>query len=47
MCIEGDFEIEYNNAIYNYKKGDTVLIPAAIENYLLKGKASILEVYIS
>lgn len=47
MCIEGDFEIQYNKATFNYKKGDTILIPGAIENYLLKGKASILEVYIS
>jgi mannose-6-phosphate isomerase len=47
MCIEGDFEIEYNNSTFNYKKGDTVLIPAAMKKYLLKGKASILEVYIS
>ncbi|NGY37881.1 class I mannose-6-phosphate isomerase [Flavobacterium sp. XN-5] len=47
MCIEGDFEIEYHNSTFNYKKGDTVLIPAAMKNYLLKGKASILEVYIS
>lgn len=47
MCIEGNFEIEYNNSTFNYKKGDTVLIPAAMKKYLLKGKASILEVYIS
>ncbi|TDE03592.1 type I phosphomannose isomerase catalytic subunit [Flavobacterium hiemivividum] len=47
MCIEGDFEIEYHNSTFSYKKGDTILIPAAMKNYLLKGKASILEVYIS
>jgi len=47
MCIEGDFEIEYHNSTFSYKKGDTILIPAALKNYLLKGKASILEVYIS
>ncbi|MCV9933888.1 class I mannose-6-phosphate isomerase [Flavobacterium sp. LS1R47] len=47
MCIEGVFEIGYENAIYQYKKGDTVLIPAAIDAYVLKGEASILEVTIS
>jgi mannose-6-phosphate isomerase len=47
MCIEGAFEIEYNKDIYQYKKGDTVLIPAAMDYYLISGKASILEIYIS
>lgn len=47
MCIEGDFEIEYKGSKYQYKKGDTVLLAAAMDNYLLKGKASILEVVIS
>ncbi|WP_268847655.1 type I phosphomannose isomerase catalytic subunit [Flavobacterium aestivum] len=47
MCIEGSFEIEYNTVKYNYKKGDTVLIPAAMNEFSLSGKASILEIYIS
>ena len=47
MCIEGTFEIEYNNLKTQYKKGDTVLIPAAMKVFILSGKASILEIYIS
>jgi mannose-6-phosphate isomerase len=47
MCIEGSFEMEHNKVKYNYKKGDTVLIPAAINEFVLSGKASILEIYIS
>jgi mannose-6-phosphate isomerase len=47
MCIEGTFEIEYDNLKFQYKKGDTVLIPAALEVFILSGKASILEIYIS
>ena len=47
MCIEGSFEMEYNKVKYNYKKGDTVLIPAAMNEFVLSGKASILEIYIS
>ena len=47
MCIDGQFEIEYNDAIYKYKKGDTVLIPAGISELIISGKASILEIYIS
>jgi mannose-6-phosphate isomerase len=47
MCIDGAFEIEYNKDLYQYKKGDTVLIPAAMDYYVINGKASILEIYIS
>jgi len=47
MCIEGSFEIEYNGFKNTYGKGDTVLIPAAINAFVLNGNASILEIYIS
>ncbi|RZJ55005.1 MAG: mannose-6-phosphate isomerase [Flavobacterium sp.] len=47
MCIEGSFEIEYNGFKQSYKKGDTVLVPAEINAFILTGKASILEIYIS
>ena len=47
MCVEGSFELDYNDVRYSYKKGDTVLIPAAIKEFVLSGKASILEIYIS
>jgi len=47
MCIDGNFELLCEEKIYSYKKGDTVLIPAALTKYYLKGKASVLEIYIS
>lgn len=47
MCIEGSFEIEYNGFKQSYIKGDTVLVPAEINAFILNGKASILEIYIS
>lgn len=47
MCIEGSFEIEYDGFKHTYIKGDTVLVPAAINVFNLNGKASILEIYIS
>lgn len=47
MCIDGDFEIEYDGFKQAYKKGDTVLVPADINAFNLTGKASILEIYIS
>ncbi|OXA97415.1 mannose-6-phosphate isomerase [Flavobacterium oncorhynchi] len=47
MCIDGSFEIEYDDFKHTYIKGDTVLIPAAVRSFVLNGKASILEIYIS
>ena len=47
MCVEGHFTIEVNGMEYSYKKGETVLIPAALQNFVLSGNASILEIYIS
>jgi len=47
MCVDGEFVLEYNDVISKYKKGDTVLIPGAMTAFVLSGKASILEIYIS
>jgi mannose-6-phosphate isomerase len=47
MCVDGAFEIEYDNVKFQYKKGDTVLIPATMHVFVLEGKASILEIFIS
>jgi mannose-6-phosphate isomerase len=47
MCIEGSFEIEYDGFKHTYIKGDTVLVPAEINAFILNGNASILEIYIS
>jgi mannose-6-phosphate isomerase len=47
MCVEGSFEIEYEGEKFKYKKGDTILIPAAMKTFELNGEASVLEIYIS
>jgi mannose-6-phosphate isomerase len=47
MCVDGNFELECDGSIYHYMKGDTVLIPAALKTFIINGKASILEIYIS
>ena len=47
MCVDGNFAIESAGAIFQYSKGDTVLIPAILKSFLITGKASILEIYIS
>ncbi|WP_321517039.1 type I phosphomannose isomerase catalytic subunit [Marinifilum fragile] len=49
MCLDGNFIIESEDGITTeVSKGETVLIPAALENVILfpKGKTEILEVYI-
>ena len=46
ICTEGNFEIEYKNESFVFAKGDTVLIPAQITAFTLKGKANLLEIYI-
>lgn len=47
MCVEGNFEIKNEDFTKIYQKGDTILIPAAVNQFILSGKASILEIYIS
>lgn len=46
ICTEGSFEVEYNGESFVFAKGDTVLIPACIRSFTLKGKANLLEIYI-
>jgi mannose-6-phosphate isomerase len=46
MCTEGAFSMEQDGVEHQYKKGDTILLPAAILSYQFIGNASILEIYI-
>lgn len=46
MCVDGGFQLILNEEKYDYKTGDTVLIPAKTDNFFLSGRASILEIYI-
>jgi mannose-6-phosphate isomerase len=47
MCVDGNFAITTEGFAKKYQKGDTILIPAAVKQFILSGKASILEIYIS
>lgn len=47
MCTEGKFQLEFNRVEYHYSRGDTLLIPAAMTDFNLSGKATLLEIYIS
>jgi mannose-6-phosphate isomerase len=47
MCVEGEFQWSNHDEIYSYKKGDTLLVPAALTDFQLSGQATLLEIYIS
>ncbi|SFZ92645.1 mannose-6-phosphate isomerase [Flaviramulus basaltis] len=47
MCVEGDAEITANGFSEVIKKGETILLPAVIDNYEINSKnATLLEVYV-
>jgi len=49
MCLDGELQIETESGSESVQKGDTVLIPASIENVILKPTSAtvkLLEVYI-
>jgi mannose-6-phosphate isomerase len=48
MCLDGEFNISYNDEITNIKKGETVLLPAEATEVILipVSKSEILEIYI-
>ncbi len=47
MCVDGDARITANGFSEDLKKGETVLLPAAIRNYEISAeKATLLEVYV-
>ncbi|WP_159522771.1 type I phosphomannose isomerase catalytic subunit [Sunxiuqinia indica] len=49
ICLEGDLEIEYQEGLETVKKGDTILVPAALEHFILTPQSKgvkLLEVYL-
>lgn len=48
VCTEGEFYVQTDSYMkYSFKKGDTVLLPAALTDFELVGKATLLEIFIS
>jgi len=47
VCTEGTFSIRTNGMETAFQKGDTVLIPAVLTDFQLRGSASLLEIFIS
>ncbi|MDP5158925.1 MAG: class I mannose-6-phosphate isomerase [Flaviramulus sp.] len=47
ICVDGDAEIDVDGNIEHIKKGETILLPAAIKEYQITSKkATLLEVYV-
>lgn len=46
ICLDGSLELEYEGGTETMKKGETVLLPAEIDEVTLKGQGKVLEVYI-
>jgi mannose-6-phosphate isomerase len=47
MCVEGAFDVEFDNITYSLKMGETLLIPAIINQLKLVGtNAKLLEIYL-
>src|SRR5690606_18623664 len=46
MCVDGEFSVETRGERYTFKKGDTVFVPAVLNEYDLTGKGKLLQVYI-
>ncbi|MFG6688071.1 type I phosphomannose isomerase catalytic subunit [Mariniflexile sp. HNIBRBA6329] len=47
MCVDGEGEIKANGFMETIKKGETILLPAAIKNYEVASEnATLLEVYL-
>lgn len=44
MCTEGSFELHFQSETYQYKSGDTILVPAILTSFSIKGVATLLEV---
>lgn len=47
ICTEGTATLYYDNDSFEFEKGKTVLIPASMTNFYIKGTAKLLEVFIN
>jgi mannose-6-phosphate isomerase len=47
ICTDGEYTVTAGEIKYDFKKGDTILIPGALTHFSLSGKATLLEIYIS
>lgn len=46
ICLDGSLELAYDGGVETVAKGETVLVPAELNEITLRGKGKVLEVYI-
>jgi mannose-6-phosphate isomerase len=46
MCVEGSVTLETDRGVEKLKAGETLLVPANIDEVLIKGEGRLLEIYI-
>ncbi|MDR2224251.1 MAG: class I mannose-6-phosphate isomerase [Flavobacteriaceae bacterium] len=46
VCTSGECEFLIGEEVYQYGKGDTILVPAAITDIKIKGEATLLEIFV-
>lgn len=46
-CTEGDCTFIVEGKAYDFKKGETILLPAILADFTIKGSATLLEIFIS
>lgn len=46
MCVDGEFNIEYRDDIEGFVKGETILLPANIGSFSIKGNGRVIRTYI-
>ena len=44
MCVEGSCELTVDNFTYSFALGQTILVPAALASFQLRGKATLLKI---
>ncbi|MEC4113962.1 type I phosphomannose isomerase catalytic subunit [Myroides pelagicus] len=47
VCTEGSCVFEIADKQYSFAQGDSILIPAAISDFVITGKATLLEIFVS
>lgn len=45
-CVQGEGAISYKDGVENLKKGDSILIPAALGEYTISGQLKVLKSYV-
>lgn len=46
FCLEGSYELKWNDLYIKVNKGESVLLPSSLGDYTIEGQCSILEVFI-